>query len=241
MNTLKDTWTQVLVIGSSDIDDDIAAGVAFVMRYGTADCGRFELSLREMIDEAMQRGYQAGAHEVFARIERVREYKYEVRLEFPAKPGRIRGPIRPMCRRTSNSGTVHLSIARMYADFYELKSDRITARFTILPLEKEFQVTDSATGKRITPAGDLIAPFAEKFKRRLLELVNEGSVDLLIDFRNVAVIDSRCLGVLIAVNKALKESRSDAILRAEHINPKIMELLRLTCLTQVLSIPDSEG
>jgi anti-anti-sigma factor len=238
MNDVNDTWTNVVPIAKPDVDHFVSSSVGFVMQYGTADCGRFELSLREMIEQALGQGYQAGAKEVICRIERIREYVFELSLGFPAE-----AKLKPAIggrkiRRPANTGSVHLSIARTYADYYEQKKDRIIARFTILPLDKEFEVTDSPTGKRITPATDLISPFADKFKRCLLDLVKAGQQDLVIDFRNVTIVDSRCLGVLIAANKAIKQERPDLALKAENVNSRVMELFRLTCLTQIFTFLD---
>jgi anti-anti-sigma factor len=80
-----------------------------------------------------------------------------------------------------------------------------------MPATKRKTVTASAeaTGKRrkeahvMKPGRDIVASWADDFKRKLLRKIDKGITELSIDFSRVEVIDSVGLGVVIAANNSL--------------------------------------
>lgn len=56
------------------------------------------------------------------------------------------------------------------------------------------------------PGKDIVASRAEEFRKRLLKLLDSGVEVLTIDLRNVKMIDSMGLGVVIAAHNSLKKA-----------------------------------
>jgi anti-sigma B factor antagonist len=59
----------------------------------------------------------------------------------------------------------------------------------------------------IVKAGmDIVASMADEFKNELLAVINESSVDIVIDLAGVAMVDSVGIGVIIAAHNTLTQS-----------------------------------
>lgn len=75
----------------------------------------------------------------------------------------------------------------------------------------------------------------EQIKHDLLALVEKsGHPKFVISFENVSHISSAMLGVLMTVNKRIKEE--NGALRLAAISPSIMEVFKLTRLDKMLKI-----
>jgi len=57
----------------------------------------------------------------------------------------------------------------------------------------------------ITPGEDIIASFAQEFRRSLWSLMDEGIQRITVDLTGVGMIDSIGIGVLISTQNALKK------------------------------------
>ncbi len=63
-----------------------------------------------------------------------------------------------------------------------------------------------STEKRtICPASDVVASMAEGFKKELLQVVTEGAKELVIDLKDVKMVDSVGIGVLVAAHNSLRK------------------------------------
>jgi anti-anti-sigma factor len=89
----------------------------------------------------------------------------------------------------------------------------------------------------LTVTGDLVIGEAEStFKKTVMQLVEEGRVNLLVDLSAVGFLDSSGLGALVrALTQSQKEGGQTKLLKA---GPQIRKLLQMTKLDSVFEIHD---
>lgn len=68
---------------------------------------------------------------------------------------------------------------------------------------------------------------------------SEPSIRLLLDFRNVDHLSSAALGMLLSLNRKIKEK--NGMLKLSGIDRKIMEVFKITRLDRVFSISETSG
>lgn len=95
------------------------------------------------------------------------------------------------------------------------------------------QTADDGHVTILTVDGDLVIGESESlFKRTVTRLLEEGKVNLLVDMRKVAFLDSSGLGALVrAMTNAQKEGGNTKLLGA---GPQVRRLLEMTRLDSVL-------
>ena len=74
-------------------------------------------------------------------------------------------------------------------------------------------------------------------KRSAQEAKEAGSAKLLLNFRNVDHLSSAALGMLITLNKKVKEKHG--VLKLSDINRQIFEVFKITRLDRVFDIHES--
>ncbi len=85
--------------------------------------------------------------------------------------------------------------------------------------------------------GEIDVYTAPKLRERIVELVESGSYNLVIDMERVEFLDSTGLGVLVG---GLKRVRAhDGSLRLVCTQDRILKIFRITGLTKVFPIHDS--
>jgi|GEM_PF-1295864 len=57
----------------------------------------------------------------------------------------------------------------------------------------------------VTPEGKLTTANAQEFRKELLGLVEDGNLNIVIDLKNVDILDSQGLAVFIMCHKSLSE------------------------------------
>ena len=99
----------------------------------------------------------------------------------------------------------------------------------------KLDVEDDGRVTVITLHGDLVIGAPEEiFKRTVLGLVEQGKVNLLVDFRAVEIVDSSGLGALV---RALGASQSEGgQTKLLGVGPHLQKLLELTALDSVFEI-----
>jgi len=86
-------------------------------------------------------------------------------------------------------------------------------------------------------AGEIDVYTAPQLREQLVELVDSGRYDLVIDMERVEFLDSTGLGVLVG---GLKRVRAhDGSLRLVCTQERILKIFRITGLTKVFPIYDS--
>lgn len=92
----------------------------------------------------------------------------------------------------------------------------------------DIEVTRGATITVVVPRGDLDMAAADRMKRTLTELVDEGSRKLLVDLELVGYIDSSGMGALVAALKHARTAGGDLRLCALQDDVRaIFEMTRL--------------
>jgi anti-sigma B factor antagonist len=85
--------------------------------------------------------------------------------------------------------------------------------------------------------GEIDVYTAPKLRENLIELVSEGSYDVVVNLEGVDFLDSTGLGVLVGALKRVKAH--DGSLSLVCTQDKILKIFKITGLTKVFEIHDS--
>lgn len=85
--------------------------------------------------------------------------------------------------------------------------------------------------------GEIDVYTAPKLREKLIELVSEGSYNLVVNLEGVDFLDSTGLGVLVGALKRVKAH--DGSLSLVCTEDKILKIFKITGLTKVFPIHDS--
>ena len=85
--------------------------------------------------------------------------------------------------------------------------------------------------------GEIDVYTAPKLREKLIELVSEGSYDVVVNLEGVDFLDSTGLGVLVGALKRVKAH--DGSLSLICTQDKILKIFKITGLTKVFSIHSS--
>ena len=100
---------------------------------------------------------------------------------------------------------------------------------------KTEQLGDSAYV--ISLAGEVDLYTAPEFKQQLLEVINQGAKEVVVDFSNTTFIDSTTLGVLVGGVKRLRPNGGQLLIVCSDRN--ITKIFEITGLNRVFPIhPD---
>ena len=80
-------------------------------------------------------------------------------------------------------------------------------------------------------SGEVDVATAPKLREQLIELVNSGSIRIVVDLENVEFLDSTGLGVLVGALKRVRTS--DGELALVCTEPRILKVFEITGLTKV--------
>lgn len=86
----------------------------------------------------------------------------------------------------------------------------------------------------VTPPGDVVASSLEAFRQNLLEQIEAGCRDLVIDLANVEVIDSRGLAVFMLCHKTLHKLGGQLTVVAA--NGELRQLFRVMRMDQHIGV-----
>ena len=99
------------------------------------------------------------------------------------------------------------------------------------------EYTENATIATLTDEQILDQAEVQALENSIMPLVEEaGAINLVIDFGNVKFLTSAVLGLLIRVSKKIYESGGH--LKLCGINPKILEIFKITRLDRIFDIYD---
>jgi anti-sigma B factor antagonist len=87
--------------------------------------------------------------------------------------------------------------------------------------------------------GEIDVYTAPKLREKLIELVSQGSYDVVVNLEGVDFLDSTGLGVLVGALKRVKAH--DGSLSLICTQDKILKIFKITGLTKVFSIHSSEA
>ncbi|MFW6388803.1 MAG: STAS domain-containing protein, partial [Desulfohalobiaceae bacterium] len=76
----------------------------------------------------------------------------------------------------------------------------------------------------LTPEGDIVASRAQDFRQELKSKLEEAGQGLTIDLKQVEMIDSTGLGVLIAAHNSLQKQNQG--LRLINVSQELLELMQ---------------
>jgi anti-sigma B factor antagonist len=102
-----------------------------------------------------------------------------------------------------------------------------------------FDIDESRVGDRVvvTVSGDVDVVTAPRLRQRLLDLVESGQTDLMVDLRPTEFIDSSGLSSLVAAAKRARERGGDVGLVCPPSN--VRRLLEIAALDRMLQVVDT--
>ncbi|MBA2740302.1 MAG: STAS domain-containing protein [Nocardioidaceae bacterium] len=89
----------------------------------------------------------------------------------------------------------------------------------------------------VAVGGEIDVYTAPKLREALVELVNEGRFQLVVDLEQVDFLDSTGLGVLVGGLKRVRAN--DGNLRVVCTQERLLKIFRITGLTKVFAIHES--
>ncbi len=96
------------------------------------------------------------------------------------------------------------------------------------------EYTNNGSQVIVKLSGSIYVEDAAKLRENLLNHIEQGHNNFLLDLEKVDYIDSSGLGVLVAINKRTLQNRGKLIIKG--INGLVKELFELTRLTKVFEI-----
>ena len=96
------------------------------------------------------------------------------------------------------------------------------------------QITQVEEKGTIRPNTDIVASSAGELRGALRKMVGEGVRDITVDFREVAMLDSSGIGLLVAAHNSL--TKIGGRLAIVHASPDVLELLRTMRIHQHFEI-----
>jgi anti-sigma B factor antagonist len=87
------------------------------------------------------------------------------------------------------------------------------------------------------PGPSLKMGMAEELKDNIQEYLDDGVINLVLNFTEVKFIDSSILGLMIGTLKKLKSQ--GGMLKICHVNPSVMNVLKIVRLNEFIEVfPD---
>jgi anti-sigma B factor antagonist len=104
-------------------------------------------------------------------------------------------------------------------------------------MELGIDVRDQDSHAVVDVKGEIDVYTAPKLREKLIELVSEGSYNVVVNLEGVDFLDSTGLGVLVGALKRVKAH--DGTLSLVCTQDKILKIFKITGLTKVFPIHDS--
>ena len=114
-----------------------------------------------------------------------------------------------------------------------------SARETGEGMDLDLNVRKDGDHSVLEVAGEIDVYTAPKLREQLIELVSDGSYDIVVDLEKVDFLDSTGLGVLVGGLKRVRNH--DGSLQLVCTQEKILKIFRITGLTKVFPIHSSVG
>jgi anti-sigma B factor antagonist len=104
-------------------------------------------------------------------------------------------------------------------------------------MELGLDVSKAGSHSLVDVKGEIDVYTAPKLREKLIELVSEGSYDVVVNLEGVDFLDSTGLGVLVGALKRVKAH--DGSLSLVCTQDKILKIFKITGLTKVFPIHGS--
>lgn len=99
---------------------------------------------------------------------------------------------------------------------------------------EEKNITRTADGVVVCPAGDIVADSEPELRNTVRELVASGVQNVTVDLTHVRMMDSAGLGLLIAAHNSLRKAGGQ--LSVIHATQDLLELFQMMRMHQHFSI-----
>jgi anti-anti-sigma factor len=96
-------------------------------------------------------------------------------------------------------------------------------------------IYDQAAGSaRLKLGGDLNMEVAERLKLVFKEITEKGVFTIVLDFQDVKIIKSVCIGLLVSVHKTV--SAKGGAIRILNTTPNVRKIFEITRLVELLNV-----
>ncbi len=100
------------------------------------------------------------------------------------------------------------------------------------------QTVVNETGLRLISEENFNSTFIDALQKKMLEAINANpNGDVILDMRQVEIIDSLGLKLLIGLYKTCKSQ--NRLLRLEVLNPSVVKVLRVCKLEQLIHLEEN--
>ena len=104
-------------------------------------------------------------------------------------------------------------------------------------IELEFEdIEGRSDAKMVKFVGDLDATNVEEVLEKIVNLLNEGRVNVIADFKKLRYVNSTGLGILLHFSKSAKEKGGS--FRIANVNENVYEIIEIIGATTLLDIYD---
>lgn len=104
-------------------------------------------------------------------------------------------------------------------------------------IELEFEdIKGRNDAKMVKFVGDLDATNVEEVLEKIVNLLNEGHVNVVADFKKLRYVNSTGLGILLHFSKSAKEKGGS--FRIANVNENVYEIIEIIGATTLLDIYD---
>ena len=100
-----------------------------------------------------------------------------------------------------------------------------------------FQVKEHGTIAEVVIEGNILQENVDLLKSRFFELVEEGTVSIILNMAQSNYVSSLCLAVIVDVKNRLLQEKGD--LRLCNVNRLIHNLLEITNLVKMIEVYDT--
>jgi anti-sigma B factor antagonist len=108
-----------------------------------------------------------------------------------------------------------------------------------MEMDLQINVRNAGEAPIIDLTGEVDAYTAARFREAMLELIENGAVNLIISMENVEYIDSSGLGALVGGLKRVSERNGRIVIVCN--NPQIRKVFEITGLEKVFRLYSTEG
>jgi anti-sigma B factor antagonist len=104
-------------------------------------------------------------------------------------------------------------------------------------IELEYEdVKDHRTAKLVRFIGDLDATNVETVLEKVCDLLNEGFINIVADFKKLRYVNSTGMGILLHFSKSAKEKGGS--FKIANVNENVYEIIEIIGATSLLDIFD---
>ena len=210
----------------------------FMQKLEVTELSEFNIVLRELLINAIEHGnMNMVERRVIASVEHLGKRRFKLTVEdegkgFDYEHLDMNPPEDPRNKRRRGYALIHAFADEIQ---FEKQGSRVIV-FVAVPMEMTIELKKEDDWVVITPSSDLTARNADKLRLLLVEQIDKGELKVRFDFRNVKVIDSISLSVLISFVKMMETKSGSARPEIAQADERVRVLFNVMRLNRIFNI-----